>query len=156
MSSSDRIYLINTCFYVANPFSRIDFPSLLLKLGGFINRLKNAFRYVKLLCDNAKLFVPRKRILSSNKTDYNGRLHKLPAHFYINLIKPIYYSPANNDHFCSVLNLSATEGSSSTPPLISNVEEDNDADLYKNGWVKFYVLCPCRCLHIEKLRIFFL
>ncbi|KAG1037115.1 hypothetical protein G6F43_012928 [Rhizopus delemar] len=135
------IYLTNTGLYVAIPVFKIYFPICLLHLSDFIDGLKNVFRFVDFLCDNAKLYesaiISRKRRISSIDFDYNTQQRKLPAHSLIGLIKPTYYSPINNDRFCSVFDLSNTEGSRDTPSPKSNVEENDvsDSDADENGWI---------------------
>ncbi|EIE89587.1 hypothetical protein G6F46_012804 [Rhizopus delemar] len=135
------IYSTNTGLYVAIPVFKIYFPVCLLHLSDFIDGLKNVFRFVDFLCDNAKLYesatISRKRRISSIDFDYNTQQRKLLAHSLIGLIKPTYYSPINNDRFCSVFDLSNTEGSRDTPSPKSNVEENDvsDSDADENGWI---------------------
>lgn len=135
------IYLTNTGLYVAIPVFKIYFPICLRDLSDFIDGLKNVFRFVDFLCDNAKLYesaiISRKRRISSIDFDYNTQQRKLPAHSLIGLIKPTYYSPINNDRFYSVFDLSNTEGSKDTPSPKSDVEENgvSNPDADENGWI---------------------
>ncbi|KAI8879252.1 hypothetical protein K501DRAFT_194012 [Backusella circina FSU 941] len=136
------VYLTNNGLYVAVTVFKIYFPVSLLHLSDFLDGLKNMFRFVDFLCDNAKLYesaiISRKRRISSIDFDYNTQQRKLPADSVIGSIKPTYYSPINNDRFYSVFDLSNTKGSSDTPLPKSNVEENivSDSDADENGWIK--------------------
>ncbi|OBZ81426.1 hypothetical protein A0J61_10526 [Choanephora cucurbitarum] len=135
------VYLTNTGLYVAIPVFKIYFPISLLHLNDFADGLKNMFRFVDFLCDNAKLYesaiMSRKRRISSIDFDYNMQQRKLPAHSLLGLIKPTYYSPVNNDRFCSVFDLPDTKESRDTPSPEPNVEEGFafTSNTDENGWI---------------------